>query len=94
MSPTQPSDPTSRPAHPRPEHPDQQTLWQLWQLIFGDDRPEEWAQDVWDMSPTLGETAARVVEALRDLGDRVPAADLAALVEHYQSTQTPPDPED
>jgi hypothetical protein len=39
----------------------------------------------------LGETAARLVEALRDLGDRVPAAELAALVERYQAAQLPTD---
>jgi hypothetical protein len=71
--------------------PTSQPFSQLLSLIFGDDCPEDWAQDVWDMSPTLGETAARLVEALRDLGDRVPAAELAALVERYQAAQLPTD---
>lgn len=75
---------------PRKSQPSQ-PLQELLPLIFGDDCPEDWAQDVWDMSPTLGETAARLVEALRDLGDRVPAAELAALVERYQAAQLPTD---
>ncbi|MEB3887207.1 hypothetical protein [Lyngbya sp. CCY1209] len=34
----------------------------LERLIFIDDRPGDWVQDVWGMSPTLGETAARLVD--------------------------------
>ncbi|MBS0016050.1 MAG: hypothetical protein KFF72_06745 [Arthrospira sp. SH-MAG29] len=35
----------------------------LERLIFVDDRPQDWVEDVWGMSPTLGETAARLVDA-------------------------------
>lgn len=38
-------------------------------LIFGEESPKTWAQDVWDMSPTLGETAARLAEVLDQLID-------------------------
>jgi hypothetical protein len=41
----------------------------LERLIFGDERPTDWVQDVWDMSPTLGETAAKFVEAFDGLID-------------------------
>ncbi len=34
----------------------------LERIVFVDDRPEDWAQDVWDLSPTLGETAAKLLE--------------------------------
>jgi hypothetical protein len=34
----------------------------LERLIFVEERPEDWAQDVWEFSPTLGETAAKLVE--------------------------------
>ncbi|MDJ1169265.1 hypothetical protein PMG71_07490 [Roseofilum sp. BLCC_M154] len=34
----------------------------LERLIFDDQIPEDWARDVWDMSPTLGETAAKLVD--------------------------------
>lgn len=31
-------------------------------LIFSDDRADEWVQDVWSLSSTLGESAARLVD--------------------------------
>ena len=31
-------------------------------LIFSDDRTDEWVQDVWSLSSTLGESAARLVD--------------------------------
>lgn len=34
----------------------------LERLIFAEDRPEDWAHDVWDLSPTVGETAAKLLE--------------------------------
>jgi hypothetical protein len=34
----------------------------LERLIFADERPEDWVQDVWGLSPTLGETAAQLLE--------------------------------
>lgn len=34
----------------------------LERLIFADDRPDEWVQDVWGISPTLGESAAKLLE--------------------------------
>jgi len=39
----------------------------LQRLIFVDERGVDWAQDVWDMSPTLGETAARLIEVMDGL---------------------------
>ena len=39
----------------------------LERIIFNDERATDWAQDVWDMSPTLGETAARVVAVMDGL---------------------------
>lgn len=35
----------------------------LQRMIFGDEPPQEWVQDVWGLSPTLGESAAKLVEA-------------------------------
>jgi hypothetical protein len=34
----------------------------LERLVFDDERPQDWVQDVWEMSPTLGETAAKLFE--------------------------------
>ncbi len=39
----------------------------LERLIFVDDSPQEWVQDVWGMSPTLGESAARLVDVFEML---------------------------
>ncbi|MBW4464981.1 MAG: hypothetical protein KME07_06015 [Pegethrix bostrychoides GSE-TBD4-15B] len=39
----------------------------LERIIFLDERGVDWAQDVWDMSPTLGETAVRLIEVMDGL---------------------------
>jgi hypothetical protein len=39
----------------------------LERLIFHDDRPQDWVQDVWGMSPTLGESAAKLLEVYEAL---------------------------
>lgn len=41
----------------------------LERIVFVDERPEDWAQDVWEMSPTLGETAAKLLEVFDALID-------------------------
>lgn len=38
-------------------------------LVFDDSSPEDWVQDVWALSPTLGETAARLVDAFEAVTD-------------------------
>ena len=39
----------------------------LERMIFEDERPREWAQDVWDMSPLLGDSAAKLLDAFEML---------------------------
>jgi hypothetical protein len=39
----------------------------LARIIFDDSSPEEWVQDVWGLSPTLGETAARLMDVFDGL---------------------------
>lgn len=39
----------------------------LERLIFQDSSTQEWVQDVWDLSPTLGESAARFAEVFEAL---------------------------
>lgn len=34
----------------------------LERIIFDGERPEDWVQDIWGLSPTLGETAAKLLE--------------------------------
>ncbi len=49
-----------------PLSPDE-TRQLLQRLIFQDSNAEEWVQDIWALSPTLGETAARLVDVLDGL---------------------------
>ncbi|NJO80663.1 MAG: hypothetical protein HC827_20595 [Cyanobacteria bacterium RM1_2_2] len=55
----------------------------LERLIFGDDRPQDWAQDVWDLSPTVGETAAKLLEVFEALIDCCPEEKLDNLLQSY-----------
>jgi hypothetical protein len=57
---------------------------QLQQLIFDEERPREWVQDVWGMSPTLGETAARLLDAFEGA---IEACSEEALVQLLQGLQ-------
>ncbi len=52
----------------------------LEQLIFIDEKPQEWVQDVWDMSPTLGETAARLSEVFDAVMDSCPPEQLETVL--------------
>lgn len=53
----------------------------LERLIFNDDRPREWVQDVWDMSPTLGESAAKLVEVFEAIVECCPEEKLENLLQ-------------
>lgn len=50
-------------------------------LIFDDERPQDWVQDVWGMSPTLGETAAKLLEVFEVLIESCPDTKLDDLVQ-------------
>jgi len=52
----------------------------LERMIFTSDRPRDWVQDVWDLSPTLGETAARLMDIFDALLDCCPEDNLENLV--------------
>ncbi|MGB3508867.1 MAG: hypothetical protein WBA93_06430 [Microcoleaceae cyanobacterium] len=54
----------------------------LERLIFDDERPQDWVQDVWGMSPTLGETAAKLLEVFEALIESCPDAELDDLLEN------------
>jgi hypothetical protein len=41
----------------------------LERLVFDQTRPTDWVQDVWALSPFLGETAAKLVEVFEALVD-------------------------
>lgn len=55
----------------------------LERLIFADDRPQDWAQDVWDLSPTVGETAARLLEVFEALIECCPEEQLDNLLQGF-----------
>lgn len=52
----------------------------LERMVFESDRPEDWVQDVWGLSPTLGETAARLMDIFNALLDCCPEDNLENLV--------------
>ena len=59
----------------------------LERLIFDEDKPQDWTQDVWDMSPTLGETAAKLTEVFDALVDCCPAENIEDLLKSIYAEQ-------
>lgn len=52
----------------------------LERLIFEDERSQDWVQDVWGLSPTLGESAAKLLEIFEALIDCCPEEQLEDLL--------------
>ncbi len=52
----------------------------LERLIFDDERPQDWVQDVWGLSPMLGDSAAKLWEVFEALVDCCPDEKLENLV--------------
>lgn len=50
-------------------------------LIFEQTDPQDWAQDVWGLSPLMGESAARLFEVYEALVEACPPEKLAAVWE-------------
>ena len=48
----------------------------LERLIFEEEHPQDWVQDVWGLSPTLGESAAKLLEAFEALIEYCPEEEL------------------
>jgi phage-related baseplate assembly protein len=59
----------------------------LERLVFTDGTAEDWVQDVWALSPTLGETAARLVDVLDGLIDGTPEERLESLLQSFYREQ-------
>ncbi|MBE9178064.1 hypothetical protein IQ268_05625 [Oculatella sp. LEGE 06141] len=55
----------------------------LERLIFGDVPSPEWAQDVWEMSPTLGESAAKLLEVYSALIEYCSEEELENLLQTF-----------
>jgi len=53
----------------------------LEQLIFEDTLPQDWVQDVWGLSPLLGDSAAKLLEAFEALIERCPEEKLDHLLQ-------------
>lgn len=59
----------------------------LERLVFTEGSAEEWVQDVWALSPTLGETAARLVDVLNGLMDCTSEEKLENLLQGFYREQ-------
>ena len=53
----------------------------LEQLIFEDTLPQDWVQDVWGLSPMLGDSAAKLLEAFEALIEQCPEEKLDTLLQ-------------
>ncbi len=59
----------------------------LERLIFDEDQPQDWIQDVWDMSPTLGETASKLAQVFNEVVDCCLAEKLEDLLKSFYAEQ-------
>ncbi|MEQ9667308.1 hypothetical protein [Coleofasciculus sp. G2-EDA-02] len=55
----------------------------LERLIFSDELPQDWVQDVWGLSPTLGESGAKLLEVFEALIECCPDDKLENLIQIY-----------
>jgi hypothetical protein len=53
----------------------------LEQLIFEDTLPQDWVQDVWGLSPLLGDSAAKLLEVFEALIEYCPEEKLDHLLQ-------------
>ncbi|MEM1278659.1 MAG: hypothetical protein AAGG53_01280 [Cyanobacteria bacterium P01_H01_bin.152] len=59
----------------------------LERLVFTDGTAEDWVQDIWALSPTLGETAARLIDVFNALLDCTPDEKLETLLQSFYRDQ-------
>ncbi|OKH19159.1 hypothetical protein NIES593_21200 [Hydrococcus rivularis NIES-593] len=55
----------------------------LERLIFEEENPQDWVQDVWGLSPFLGDSAAKLLEAFEALIECCPQEQLENLLQTY-----------
>ncbi len=55
----------------------------LERLIFEEVAPEEWVQDVWGLSPLMGENAAKLLEVFEALIECCPEEKLENLLQSF-----------
>ena len=59
----------------------------LERMIFDATAPDDWVQDVWSLSPLMGDSAAKLLEAFHILIDCCPDEQLDNLVKSLYSEQ-------
>jgi uncharacterized protein YecA (UPF0149 family) len=55
----------------------------LERLIFDDLTPQQWVEDVWGITPILGDSAAKLLEVFEALVECCPEEKLQNLVQTY-----------
>lgn len=55
----------------------------LERLIFDDQSPQQWVEDVWGITPILGDSAAKLLEVFEALIECCPDDKLDALLQTY-----------
>ena len=55
----------------------------LERMIFDDQTPKDWVEDVWGITPILGDSAAKLYEAFEALIECCPEDKLDSLVQTY-----------
>ncbi|MBV6623665.1 MAG: hypothetical protein KI793_12145 [Rivularia sp. (in: Bacteria)] len=55
----------------------------LERMIFEETHPQDWVEDVWGLSPFLGDSAAKLYEVFEALIECCPEAQLENLLQSY-----------
>ncbi|BAY80845.1 hypothetical protein NIES267_03100 [Calothrix parasitica NIES-267] len=55
----------------------------LERMIFEETHPQDWVQDVWGLSPLLGDSAAKLFEVFEALIECCPESQLENLLQSY-----------
>ncbi|MGK7934892.1 MAG: hypothetical protein AB4206_03670 [Xenococcaceae cyanobacterium] len=61
----------------------------LEKLIFENSNPQDWVQDVWGLSPLLGDSANKLLEVFEALIECCPQEQLENLLQTYYQEQFP-----
>ncbi|MEO1690456.1 MAG: hypothetical protein AAFR63_02840 [Cyanobacteria bacterium J06631_6] len=59
----------------------------LERMIFDDQKPKDWVENVWGITPILGDSAAKLYEAFEALIECCPEDRLDSLVQTYLQEQ-------
>jgi hypothetical protein len=59
----------------------------LERLIFEEMQPQDWVQDVWGLSPLLGDSAIKLMEVFEALVELCPEEELETLLQSFYREQ-------